>query len=107
VNRPACPIQRIDVRWVGGGTAPARNGAVLQAWTGDWMNAQTTTGTASAPALVTWSWTPASPFPASSLFHGAARELSFALIPQGSTSAAGLARVATDAVEVTIRYRRP
>jgi hypothetical protein len=107
VTRPACPIQRVDVRWVGGGTAPSLNGAALQAWTGDWTSVQATAGTAAAPALLTWSWTPASPFPASSLFHGAAHELTFELIPQGSTSAAGLARVATDAVEVTIRYRRP
>jgi hypothetical protein len=107
VVRAACPIQRVDVSWVGGGTSPSQDGAMLQAWTGDWLDAQATGASAAAPALVSWSWTPASPFPASSLFHGASRELTFELIPRGSTSAAGLARVATDAVEVTVRYRRP
>lgn len=107
VDRASCPIQQIDVRWVGGGTAPTQNGAMLQAWTGDWLDAQGTTATAAAPAAITWSWTPASTFPASGLFHGSARELSFALVPRATTSAAGAAQVATDAVEVTVRYRRP
>jgi hypothetical protein len=107
VNRPACPIQRIDVTWSGGGTAPTGNGSTLQVWNGEWYDAATNGSTAASPSVMTWSWTSASPFPASSLFHGAARELSLALVPNGVTTSAGAAQVASDSVSVTIRYRRP
>jgi hypothetical protein len=56
---------------------------------------------------MTWTWTSASPFPASSLFHGAARELTLALVPNGATTSAGASQLGSDAVGVTIRYRRP
>jgi len=38
----------------------------------------------------------ASPFPASSLFHGRAPELTLAILPKGASTMAGLARVASD-----------
>ncbi|MFO0581647.1 MAG: Ig-like domain-containing protein [Anaeromyxobacter sp.] len=107
VNRATCPIQRIDVSWSGGGTAPAGNGAKLQVWNGEWVDAAVNASPAVTPSLMTWTWTSASPFPASSLFHGAARELSLALVPTGATTAAGAASTATDGLSVTIRYRRP
>jgi hypothetical protein len=49
----------------------------------------------------------ASPFPASSLFHGPAQELTFTILPKGASTMAGLARVASDVVGVTSRSRRP
>ena len=107
VDRAACPIQRIEVSWSGGASAPGKEGATLQVWNGGWYDAATTSSPAASPSLLTWTWTSASPFPASSLFHGASRELSLALVPNGATTAAGPGRVATDGVAVTIRYRRP
>jgi hypothetical protein len=107
VGAAACPIQRIDVTWAAGGTSPAASGATLQAWTGDWTPVASTGSSAAAPTAMTWSWTSASPFPAGALFHGKAHELTLAVVPQGSTTGAGTAQVASDAAEVTIRYRRP
>jgi hypothetical protein len=104
----ACPIQQIEVRWAGGGSGPAGDGATLSAWTGEWSSFATSIAApASAPATGILTWTPASGVPAATLFHGAARELSFALTPDAGTTAAGRAQVATDAVSVTVRYRRP
>jgi hypothetical protein len=102
-----CPIQQIEVRWAGGGSGPAGDGATLRAWTGDWSLPAAIAAPATTPATATWSWTPASGVPASTLFHGPARELSFALTPDAGTTAGGRAEVATDAVAVTVRYRRP
>ena len=107
VNRAACPIQRIDVRWTGGASSPETVGGALQAWTGDWTATTGTDGTPAAPKLMTWSWLPTSPFPASSLFHGQAKELTFQVVPPAPSTAAGTSQVATDAVSVTIHYRRP
>ncbi len=103
----ACAIQSIDVTWSGGGTAPTANGAILQAWTGGWRDVGSTGATVVSPATVSWTWPGTSGIPAAALFRGPARELTFALVPSGSSSAAGMAQVATDAVSVTIRYRRP
>lgn len=103
----ACAIQRIDVTWSGGGTAPTANGATLQAWTGGWRDAASTTATVASPAPISWTWPGTSGIPAAALFGGPARELTFALVPTGSSSAAGMAQVGTDAVSVTFRYRRP
>jgi hypothetical protein len=107
VVRASCPIQSVEVRWRGGATAPAAGGATLQAWLGDWRALATTAAGADAPDQLSWTWTPAEAFPASTLFHGQSRELTFALVPDGATTAAGVARLATDAVAVTVRYRRP
>jgi hypothetical protein len=107
VVRAACPIQSVEVRWRGGATAPGGSGAFLGAWLGDWRPLVHTAAGAAAPDQLTWSWTPAANFPASSLFHGQARALTFALGPEFTTTAAGAAQVATDAVSVTVRYRRP
>jgi hypothetical protein len=102
-----CPIQRIDVTWSGGGTAPTGNGATLQAWAGDWLDVASTGATAAAPSVMTYTWTPASALPAALLFHGAARELTFALVPNGASAGVVPAQLGTDATAVTIRYRRP
>jgi hypothetical protein len=108
VVRAACPFQQIDVRWTGGGSSPAGNGARLQAWTGSWTDLPPIlSAPASAPADTTWSWTNAAAFPASSLFHGTSREMTFQLVPSGVSTAAGAAQVGTDAASVTVRYRRP
>jgi len=107
VDRTACPIQSVEVRWRGGATAPLLDGAFLQAWLGDWRSLAFTGATPDVPGQLGWTWTPAEPFPASTLFHGQARELTFALVPDGATTAAGVARLGTDSVAVTVRYRRP
>jgi hypothetical protein len=106
VGGAPCAIQRIDVRWTGGGSGPAGDGATLQAWAGEWSLGVPVAAPASAPATATWSWTPGSPVPAATLFHGVSRELSLALTPEAPTTAAGRATVSTDAVAVTVRYRR-
>ena len=107
VGGVACPIQSIDVAWAGGGTASGANGATLQVWNGDWTTVATTTSTAAAPTNMTWNWNGAAAYPAASLFHGSAKELTLQLVPQGTMKAAGPAQVSTDSVGVTIRYRRP
>ncbi|MFT3914858.1 MAG: hypothetical protein QM704_12320 [Anaeromyxobacteraceae bacterium] len=107
-NAAACPIQQIDLSWTTGATSPAGpNGVALQGWTGGWQDLGTNGATAAAPARTTWTWTPASPLPAALLFHGAARELSFQVLPRGTSSGVTAAQIATDAVAVTVRYRRP
>jgi hypothetical protein len=107
VVRASCPIQQIDVRWRGGGTAPGGTGATLQGWTGSWTALSSVAGTAAAPADATWTWTSASAFPASSLFHGRSRELTVQLVPAFPSTELGTASVGTDSASVTVRYRRP
>jgi len=107
VTGAACPIQRVELTWSGGGTAPTGNGATIQAWTGSWLDVATNGSTAAAPSVMTYAWTPASTVPAALLFHGTARELTFALVPNGTSAGVVPAQLGTDAVAVTIRYRRP
>jgi hypothetical protein len=107
VNRATCPIQQVDLRWWGGASSPAQPGTLVQVWTGGWRDAVTSAATPASMLEHDWSWTSASPFPASSLFQGSSRELVFALRPRGPNGAAVSARVQTDAVDVTVRYRRP
>ena len=102
----ACPIQRIDLTWSAGGTATGGNGATLQAWTAGWQPVAANGSAAASPSVMTYTWTPASPSPAATLFHGGARELAFAIVPIGSSTATTAAQVGSDAVSVTIRYRR-
>ncbi|MFO0581648.1 MAG: hypothetical protein U0229_05210 [Anaeromyxobacter sp.] len=107
-NASSCPIQQIDLAWTTGATSPAgQNGVALQGWTGGWQDLVTNNATAVAPLRTLWTWTPASTIPAALLFHGSARELSFQVVPRGASSGVTAAQLATDAVAVTIRYRRP
>ena len=107
VEAAPCPIQSIEVRWAAGGSGPTGDGGKLHAWTGEWSLGVPFAAPASTPATAAWSWTPASQVLASSLFHGPSRELSLAITPNSATTAFGRAQVTTDAVAVTVRYRRP
>jgi len=102
----AAPVDMIDLTWYGGATSTSA-GVQLLAYDGTaWASLGTFSG--GIPALATLHWTSASQVEAAKYLLGEDMTASFALRPAGVNGVlASYAQVATDYVELSVRYRLP